>query len=83
MIKMKKEELFEYAIKGISADIDKLEKSVREGERFLIEIANGKQPKTKLSAEEIKQIIRQKRNEIEELSKKHFDLRWELSVGED
>lgn len=79
---MKKQEILEFAIKGIAAEIDELEKSIYQGRRFLNEIENGKQPKTKLSAEEIKNIIRQKQSEIDELSKKQFDLRWQLNVEE-
>lgn len=80
---MKKQEILEFAIKGIAAEIDELEKSIYQGRRFLNEIENGKQPKTKLSAEEIKNIIRQKQSEIDELSKKQFDLRWQLNVEEE
>ena len=80
---MKKQEILEFAIKGIAAEIDELEKSIYQGRRLLNEIENGKQPKTKLSAEQIKNIIRQKQSEIDELSKKQFDLRWKLNVEEE
>lgn len=73
-------ELMKWAVKGLSAEIDELEKTVSQGKRYLLEYEKGGQPKTPKSAEEIRQIIQEKQAEIEKLDKMKFDLNWELDV---
>ena len=71
---MKKEELINYAMKGILADIRELEKQVEKGKQYLRMIEN---------REEIQAVIAQKREEIEKLGRMRFDLQWELSNPEE
>ena len=71
---MKKEELINYAMKGILADIRELEKQVEKGKQYLRMIEN---------REEIQAVIAQKREEIEKLDRMRFDLQWELSNPEE
>ena len=78
---MKRNELTEWAVKGIAAEIDGLEKTVNEGKRLLLQYERGEQPKTKKTPAEIRDIISDKRAEIERLAKMRFDLTWELEVG--
>ena len=77
---MERKELLSWAIKGLSAEIDELERSIRKGEKYLDEYRNGKQPKSKKTPEEIKNIIQEKKKQIESLDKKRFNLSWERDV---
>lgn len=79
---MKKEDLIKYAMKGLSADIDELEKSINQGKRFLLQYERGEQPKTPKTPQEIKVIIQDKKAEIERLSRLKSDLQWELVENE-
>lgn len=77
---MNKTELMKWAVKGLAAEIDELEKTINKGNRYLAEYENGGSPKTPKTPEEIKAIIREKKAEIEKLDKMKFDLNWELDV---
>lgn len=79
-MKMEQKELLKWAIKGITTEIDELEKTIRKGEKYLEEYRQGKQMKTKKTPEEIKKIISEKKKQIEALDKKRFDLSWEKDV---
>ena len=75
-------ELMEFACKGIEVEIEKREKTVRKGRQLIAQIENGESVKTKMTVPEIKQVIRNKETEIEELNKKKNDYRWELALRE-
>lgn len=77
---MKRKELLTWAIKGLSAEIEELDKSVQKGKKYLEEYRNGGQPKTEKTPEEIEKIIFEKKKQFEILVKKRFDLSWELDV---
>ena len=77
---MEHNELLKWAIKGLSAEIDELDKTVRKGKGYLTDYYIGKQPKTKATPEEIKKIVKEKEKQIEALDKKRFDLSWERDV---
>lgn len=77
---MKRKELLTWAIKGLSAEIDELDKSVQKGKKYLEEYRKGGQPKTEKTPEEIEKIISEKKTQFEILVKKRFDLSWELDV---
>jgi hypothetical protein len=77
---MERKELLSWAIKGMYAEIQELEKTIRKGEKYLDEYQNGKQPKTPMKPEEIKKVISEKEKQIEILDKKRFDLSWERDV---
>lgn len=72
-------EVYKWAVKGLRAEIDKLEKDVSIGKQFLLEYEKGGKPKTPKSPQEIKEIISKKKEEIEELDKKRFNLEWKIS----
>lgn len=76
---MREQELIQWAIKGISAEIDGLEKDVNKGNQYLLQFAQGKKPNIPKTEYEVKEIIRNKRAEIEKLARMKFDLKWELS----
>ena len=73
------EQILEYAVKGLTAEIEKLEKTVRQGYALVRQIDNGEMVKTPKSRYEIIEICREKNAEIERLDKERFELRFELS----
>lgn len=73
-------ELMKWAVKGLSAEINELEKDVNRGKRYLSIYEMGGQPKTPKTPDEIREIIREKKAEIERLDKMKFNLKWELDV---
>lgn len=76
---MEKQELLQWAVKGIRAEIDELEKGVNRGKRLLLDFEKGITPKTPKTPQEIKDIIADKKAEIESLDKKRFELEWALT----
>lgn len=72
-------QILEYAVKGITAEIENLEKDVKQGYKFIDQIDNGEIPKIKKSKYEILDICQEKNNEIKKLEKECFELRWEIS----
>ena len=80
---MKQKDLIAWAVKGIGAEIDGIEKAVNQGKRYLLEYEQGKQPKTPKTPDEIRQIIGEKKAEIERLYKMKQDLTWEIAMKED
>lgn len=76
---MNYKQILEYAVKGITAEIDDLEKTVRQGYALVKQIDNGEKVKSPKTRYEILEICREKNAKIERLDKERFDLRWELS----
>lgn len=77
---MNEKDLYKWAIVGLRAEIDKLEKDINRGKRLLLEYEKGGKPKTNKSAQEIKEVIAEKQAEIERLDKERFNLSWKLDV---
>ena len=75
---MKHREVYEWAIKGIRAEVDKLDNDIRKGLRLLEQYEKGEQPKTPKTPSEIWSIIQSKREEIEELDKKRIELQFDI-----
>lgn len=71
--------ILEYAVKGLTAEIEELEKTVRQGYALVKQIDNGEKVKTPKTKYEILEICREKNAKIERLDKERFELRWELS----
>lgn len=80
---MEKYELLQWAVKGIRAEIDDLEKQIRQGKQYLTMLESGEKSPTKLSADEIKKVISDKKDEIEQLDRKRFEIQWEISELEE
>lgn len=76
------EKMVKFAIKGIEAEIDELEKSINRGKQFLLQYENGQKPKTSKTEYEIKSIILNKKSKIEELAKIKSDYEWLLVENE-
>lgn len=68
--------LIDYAIKGINADVDKLERSIEKGRKLLKDIEKGIASDSKKSPDEIRQIIAAKKAEIESLVKYENEIKW-------
>ena len=75
-------ELVDFACKGISAEIDKKEKTIRQGYELISQIESGEKVKTKMTAAQIREVIVNEKAEIEELCRKKFDYKWELAMRE-
>jgi len=75
--------ILEYAIKGINAEIDEIEKTIHQGQQFLKQYENGEKPKTTKTQYEIHVIIRKKKAEIEKLVKDKDDIKWQLAELEE
>ena len=71
-----------YAIKGIAAEIEQLEKDIKQGYKFIEQIDNGEKVKTPKTKQEILQIIDAKDEEMKNLEKEKFALKWQLEVEE-
>ena len=69
MIKMQESEILDFAIKGIEAEIDKKEKSLRRG-LLLIQAHKKGVQKSNLSLAELNSRVRKVREEIETLGAK-------------
>lgn len=80
---MREQELIQWAIKGIDAEIERKEKDVNKGMQYLLQFEQGQKPNIPKSEYEVKEIIRNKRAEIEKLAKTKFDLKWQLSELEE
>lgn len=76
---MKQKEICEWAVRGLRAEIDSIEKDIALGRRFLKEYEDGQIPKTPKSPSEIREIIGQKKNKIEELNKMRFELEFDIA----
>lgn len=77
---LSQKQIIEYAIKGIAAEIDALEKDIQKGYQLVNKIENGEKVKTTKTKLEILEICRTKKAEIEKLDKERFDLKWSLDV---
>ena len=80
---MREKVILEYAIKGIMAEIDVLEKTINQGKQFLLQYEKGQTPKTPKTPQEIKDIIQRKKAEIEKLVKLKDELKWDLGLIEE
>lgn len=79
-MKMEQKELLKWAMKGITAEINEIEKTIRKGKQYLELYRNGGYPRTGKTPDEVRKIISEKQKQIEILDKKRFDLSWERDV---
>ena len=71
-------DILDFAIKGVNADIEKLEQSIKKGRNLLKEYENGVTFKTKKTPYEIQEVIQKKKAEIEDLKQIENELQWQL-----
>lgn len=77
---LKHEEIINYAIKGLQAEIAEYEKKVRKGYKYLEDIRAGKPVKTPKTENEIMDIIQKYEAEIKRLQDEISDLDWQLAL---
>ncbi len=77
---MNEHDILKWAVKGIKAEIESLEKEVKQGYKYIEQIEKGEKPKTPKSKAEILEICQNKKAEIEKLDKQRFELSWMLDV---
>ena len=70
--------ILEYAVKGLRAEVEKLDNDIRTGQRLLEQYEKGEQPKTPKTPQEIRAIIQRKREQIEELDRKRIGLEFDI-----
>ena len=58
---MREYDVYKWAVKGLTAEIDKLEKDIQRGKQLLRKYENGGKPKTPKTPQEIRQIIQDKK----------------------
>lgn len=77
---MTDKEVFKFALKGITVEIEQLEKDIKQGYKFIKQIDNGEKVKTPKTKYEILEIIEKKEEEMKDLEKKKFAIKWQLEV---
>ncbi len=77
---MTDKEVFKFALKGITVEIEQLEKDIKQGYKFIKQIDNGEKVKTPKTKYEILDIIQKKEEEMKDLEKKKFAIKWQLEV---
>lgn len=77
---LNQKQILQYAIKGITAEIEELEKSVRKGSSLIEKIEKGEQVNTKATKYEILEKVEAKIAKIEKLDKERFELNWQIDV---
>ncbi len=74
---MEQKEIIAWAIKGINVEIQELEKTIKQGNKYLLQIERGESVKTPKTAAEIKAIVAEKTAEMKKLERAKFELTWE------
>lgn len=77
---MDERELMKWAVKGLSAEIERLDGKIRKGREYVRRIDAGEPVKTSASRESIISTIRESSEEMERLDKERSELRWKLDV---
>ena len=77
---MTDKEVFKFALIGITVEIEQLEKDIKQGYKFIKQIDNGEKVKTPKTKYEILDIIQKKEEEMKDLEKKKFAIKWQLEV---
>lgn len=74
---MDDKQIIAWAIKGINVEIQELEKTIKQGNEYLMKLYRGEPVKTPKSVTEIRNIIAEKKAEMEKLERAKFELTWE------
>ncbi len=77
---MTEKEILKYAVKGIAAEIEQLEKEIKQGYKFIEQIDNGEKVKTPKTKSEILEIITEKDAQMKKLEKEKFSISWQIEV---
>ncbi len=77
---MTDKKILQYAIKGIAAEIEQLEKDIKQGYKYIEQIDKGQKVKTPKTKQEILEIIAEKDAEMKKLEKEKFNISWQVDV---
>ena len=77
---LNQKQILEYAVKGLSAEIEELEKQVKKGYDLVKKIDNGEKVNSSKTKFEILEICRVKKAESARLDREKFDLSWQVNV---
>lgn len=77
---MTAKEILKYAVKGITAEMQEIEKEIKEGYKYIKQIDDGEQIKIKLNKYEILDIIAEKEDQMKRLEKERFAIKWQIEV---
>ena len=77
---MTAKEIYKYALKGITVEIEQLEKDIKQGYKFIEQIDNGEKVKTPKTKFEIQKIIAEKDEQMKKLEKEKFEIKWQIEV---
>ena len=75
---LNQKQILEYAVKGLTVEIEKLEKEIKQGYKFIEQIDNGEKVKTPKTKFEILEIINKKDEQLKNLEKAKFELKWQI-----
>lgn len=73
-------EILKFAVKGLEAEIEKLETSIKQGYKLINQIDNGEKVKTAKPRHEILAAVTEKNEEKEKLEKEKFNIEWQLET---
>lgn len=77
---MTAKEILKYAAKGITAEMQEIEKEIKQGYNYIKQIDDGEQVKIKLNKYEILDIIAEKEDQMKKLEKERFAIKWQIEV---
>ena len=77
---MTAKEILQYAAKGIGAEIEQLEKEIKQGYKYIKQIDDGEHVPIKLTKYEILDIITEKEDQVKKLEKEKFAIKWQVEV---
>lgn len=77
---MTTKEILQYAIKGIAAEIQELEKDIKQGYKYIEQIDNDEKVKTPKTKYEILDIVKEKEEQMKNLEKEKFAIKWQVEV---
>lgn len=81
VIKMlNQKEILKYAMVGLAKEIEELEKAIKQGYKYIEQIDKGEMVNTKKTKYEILDIITEKENQMKQLEKEKFNIKWQIEV---
>lgn len=77
---LNQKQILQYAVKGLAAEIEQLDKDIKQGYKFIEQIDNGEKVKTPKTKFEIQKIIAEKDEQMKKLEKEKFEIKWQIEV---
>lgn len=80
---LNQKQIYEYALKGLVAEIEKIDKDIKQGYEFIRQIDKGEKAKTPKTRQEILNIVNAKTAEMEKLKKELFSIKWQIGLNDE